>query len=102
MKAAKAREIPELVNSSDSENEDSEGEDRDNEEEERVRTRAEIAVNLLLVSGTLMQHAEVHKAIEDTTIVFGKALLLNDFNESQCLMYFRFKKVHLRKVLTLL
>ena len=63
----------------DLENEDSESEGSDNEEEEHVRTRAEIVVNVLLVAGTLMQHMEVHKAIEDPTIVFGKTLLLNDF-----------------------
>ena len=87
---------------SDLEDEDSEGEGSEDEEEEGVRNRVETAVNLLLIAATLMQHAEVHKPIEDTDIEFGKALVLNDFNESQCLMYFRFKKVHLRKVLTLL
>ena len=81
---------------------DSEDEPSEDDEENPIRNKAEVAVNLLLIAGTLLQHAEVHKVIEDTSIEFGKMLLLKYFNESQCLMNFRFKQVHLRKVLTLL
>ena len=58
-----------------------------------------VGATLALTVGTLLQHAEVYKTIEDTSIEFGRRVTLQDFNESQCLMHFRFKKLHLIKVL---
>ena len=58
-----------------------------------------MGATLALTVGTLLQHAEVYKTIEDTSIEFGRRLTVENFNESQCLMHFWFKKLHLIKVL---
>ena len=58
-----------------------------------------MGATLALTVGTLLQHAEVYKTIEDTSIEFGRRVTVEDFNESQCLMHFQFKKLHLIKVL---
>ena len=49
--------------------------------------------NMLLL-GTLLQHPGMHKIIKDDTIQFGCRLLIDDFNEGQCLQHFRFRKCH--------
>lgn len=81
-------------------NSDLDEESSDDDEDYSVKHNIELGVSLLLVVGTLVQHAEVHRSFEDLTIEFGKMLVLDNFNDSQCMVNFRFKQVHLKKVYT--
>ena len=57
---------------------------------------------LLLTIGTICKHADVYQRIEDTTIVFGRRMKIDDYNESQCLLHFSFRKDHLKDICVLL
>ena len=59
----------------------------DDEEEEQPSV-----LPLLFTLTTLQKHAKVYSPIEDTTIEFNRRLTLADFNESQCIVHFRFRK----------
>ena len=50
---------------------------------------------MILTLSTILHHSEVHKIIEDDCINFNKRLLIDIFNEAQCLERFRFRKCHL-------
>ena len=52
-------------------------------------------VPTILTLSTLLQHSEVHKVIDDDTIIFDQRLLIDNFNEAQFLEHFRFRKCHL-------
>ena len=53
----------------------------------------------LLTLATIGQYVEVNKPIEDTSINFCLRKKIDDFNESQCILEFRFKKAHLHHLL---
>ena len=55
-------------------------------------------IPLVLTICTLLQNAEVYKHIEDVSIEWERRLCIVDFNESQCIDHFRFKRVHLIKL----
>ena len=48
------------------------------------------------------QYNRVYGALEDEMIEFGQTKIINDFSDSDCLMYFRFLKVDLKIVAELL
>ena len=77
----------------DTESECSSDSDSDVDEEDRPKD-----LPLLFTLATLSKYAEVHGALEDTTIQFGRRLVIDDFNDSQCIMHFRFRKEHLKVV----
>ena len=74
------------------------GSDSDTEEEEETS----VGLPLLFTLATLSKHSNVFSPIEDTSIEFGRRLTIEDFNESQCVSYFRFRKQHLKEVATAL
>ena len=69
--------------------------DSDTEDEE---DETSIGLPLLFTLATLAKHTVVFTPIEDASIEFGRRLTIEDFNESQCIMYFRFRKEHLKDV----
>ena len=73
-----------LLYACDSQSSDSEASD--------VEDDPQISVPLLLTLGTLAKHVQVHQPIQDTTIKFGLTKHISDFNESQCVMHFRYTK----------
>lgn len=66
------------------------------------KSRTSSVLPILLTLGTLLQHHEVHKSYEDDTIQFGQIKVINDFNDSEYIDHFRFKKQHLHILANLL
>ena len=72
--------------------------DWDTDEEEEEDEEKEGVLCLVFSLGTIFRHGEVYAPIEDTTIEFGRRMVIADFNESQCIQHFRFRKKNLVKV----
>jgi len=72
--------------------------DWDTDEEEEEDEDNEGVLSLLFLLGTIFRHGEVYAPIEDTRIEFGRRMVIADFNESQCIQHFRFRKGDLIKV----
>ena len=51
-----------------------------------------VVLPTVMTVGTIGQFCEVHKVYTDDTIQFGQMKTLVDFNDTQSLLYFRFKK----------
>ena len=83
-----------LLYACDSQSSDSEASD--------VEDDPQISVPLLLTLGTLAKHVQVYQPIQDSTIKFGLTMHIADFNESQCVLHFRFRKQHLMELATAL
>lgn len=73
------------------ENYSSSGNKYDKEEENSL-------LPLLFTLGTLEKHSEFHTVTEDTSIEFGCPMVIYDFNKSQCISHFCFRKNHLKDV----
>ena len=69
--------------------------DSDTEDEE---DETSVGIPFLFTLATLAKHTVVFGPIEDDSIDFGRRLTIEDFNESQCISYFKFRKEHLKHV----
>ena len=69
--------------------------DWDTDKEEEEDEEKEGVLCLLFSLGTIFRHGEVYAPIEDTSIEFGRRMVIADFNESQCIQHFRFRKKNL-------
>ena len=72
--------------------------DWDTDEEEEEDEDNEGVLSLLFLLGTIFRHGEVYAPIEDSSIEFGRRMVIADFNLSQCIQHFRFRKENLIKV----
>lgn len=70
----------------------------DSESEDEEEEHSKVKLTLLFTLATLVKHGQVHGPVEDKTIVFGRRIVINDLNESQCIMHFRFRKQHLKVI----
>ena len=75
---------------------DSDSSGDDTEVDEKVNN-----LPLLFTIGTIRKHADIYQRIEDTTIVFGQCMKIDDYNESQCLLQFCFRKDYLKDICVL-
>ena len=73
---------------------DSDSKDDDDDDDKG----SDLDVALVLTMCTIMKYAEVYGGIEDTSIVFGCRMHIDDYNDCQCIDNFRFRKVHLKKI----
>ena len=76
----------------ESSEDDSSESDEDDDHEDRS------VLPLLFTLGTVQKFVQVYASIEDGTIEFGRRMMIDDYNECQCIKHFRFRKDNLKEL----